>query len=141
MTGNWRIRRCFARRLDAMPAILAFLDDALPADGASAGERHALEFAIEELFTNLVKYNAQGSGDIEIELEGDAHQVIGRMCDPDSDRFDITATPDADVDVPAELRQPGGLGLHLLRRMVDHVEYAHDGRRSLVTFRKTRQRG
>ena len=36
--------------------------------------------------------------------------------------FDITQLPDVDVDAPIEKRQPGGLGLHLIKRMADSVE-------------------
>jgi anti-sigma regulatory factor (Ser/Thr protein kinase) len=50
--------------------------------------------------------------------------------------------PDADVDRPLEQRTPGGLGLHLIRRMVDSLEYRYDDktRQSQTTFRKTQTR-
>jgi anti-sigma regulatory factor (Ser/Thr protein kinase) len=59
-----------------------------------------------------------------------------RLADPDSHFFDVTAAPDADVNAGAEQREPGGLGLHLIRRLVDSLEYDYSGRRSLITFRK-----
>ena len=53
--------------------------------------------------------------------------------------FDVTRAPDADITLPIEQRKPGGLGLHLIRRLVDSVayEYFKDDRRSRITFRKT----
>jgi anti-sigma regulatory factor (Ser/Thr protein kinase) len=46
---------------------------------------------------------------------------------------------DADVGLPLEQRQPGGLGIHLVRRMVDSVEYEYrkELRETRITFRKT----
>jgi anti-sigma regulatory factor (Ser/Thr protein kinase) len=41
-----------------------------------------------------------------------------------------------DVGASAESRQPGGLGLHLIRRLVDSLEYDYSGRTSRITFRK-----
>ena len=53
--------------------------------------------------------------------------------------FDVTRAPDADVTLPIEQRRPGGLGLHLVRRLLDAIEYdyAEESRRSRITFRKT----
>jgi anti-sigma regulatory factor (Ser/Thr protein kinase) len=48
------------------------------------------------------------------------------LVDPGVDRFDVTRAPDADVQRRIEDRQPGGLGLHLVRRMVDSIEYGYD---------------
>jgi anti-sigma regulatory factor (Ser/Thr protein kinase) len=44
-----------------------------------------------------------------------------------------------DINLPIEQRKPGGLGLHLIRRLVDCVdyEYSTESRQSRITFRKT----
>ena len=59
------------------------------------------------------------------------------LTDPDSEPFDVTAAPDADVHASAEQRRPGGLGLHLVRRLVDSMEYDYSGRRSRISLHKT----
>ena len=65
------------------------------------------------------------------------------LTDYDVEPFDVTAAPDADVDLPIEQRSPGGLGLHLIRRLAgfDRVRvFEGDSGRAGSRFRKTRRR-
>jgi anti-sigma regulatory factor (Ser/Thr protein kinase) len=137
-------RADFARSIDALAALFAFLDTALAAEGIgpdatdTAGQpvRNVVAFVAEELFTNMVKYNAGGAGPIAVELERRGAMLECRIADPDSERFDVTAAPDADVTADAARRQPGGLGIHLSRRLADGLQYDYSGRTSRITFRK-----
>ena len=133
---RWRARRSFGRSFDSLAAVFAFIQRALAVEGVTAEQRYAIEFTVEELFTNMVKYNPDGGGELELEIERAGDELICRLADPDSEPFDVTSAPDADVSAPAEQRQPGGLGLHLIRRLVDSIRYDYSGRRSLITFHK-----
>jgi len=131
-----REQRDFARSIDSLAEIFAFVRAALGHGSANETDVYAIDMGIEELFTNMVKYNAGGSGRITLELECGPDAVLCRLTDPDSERFDMTAAPDANITLPVGQRRPGGLGLHLLRRMVDSIDYDYSGRRSTVSFRK-----
>ncbi|HEX3123115.1 MAG TPA: ATP-binding protein [Rhodanobacteraceae bacterium] len=135
-----RERRDFARSFDSLEQIFAMVRLVLDTRGVSEADAYAIAMAIEELFTNMVKYNARGLGRIGLEIECTGEDVICSLTDPDSERFDINAMPDANVHLPVEQRRPGGLGIHLIRRMVDSIDYDYTGRRSRITFRKTLNR-
>lgn len=136
----WRAHRDFARTFASLEDIHAFVQPALDARGIEAAATYAVIMSIEELFTNMVKYNAAGRGPISLEIKGTANAVTCRLSDPDSACFDMTRTPDVDIHQPVEQRQPGGLGLHLIRRMVDSIEYDYHGRCSRVSFVKNLRR-
>ena len=102
-----------------------------------------VDFVVEELFTNMVKYSKMSEAAVEIALAGIADGVEVTLTDHDVEAFDVTQTPDANVDLPIGQREPGGLGLHLVRRMVDSIEYQYsqEQRQSRIRFRKTLQSG
>ena len=98
-------------------------------------------FIVEELFTNFVKYNEGGRHDISLSLGHTPEQLTVRMTDFDVDAFDPTRAPAVDVDKPLGERQPGGLGLHLVRQMADTLQYEYAERRSTITFTKALEPG
>ncbi len=135
-----RERRDFARSFDSLEQIFAFVRLMFDAHGVGEADAYAISMTIEELFTNMVKYNASGLGRIGLEIQCTKKVVTCSLTDPDSDRFDVNAMPDANVHLPVEQRRPGGLGIHLIRRMVDSIDYDYTGRRSRITFHKTLNR-
>jgi len=47
--------------------------------------------------------------------------------------FDVTRSPDPRVERPFAERRPGGLGLHLVRRLSESVRYEHaDGNSTVI---------
>ncbi|MFT4604574.1 MAG: serine/threonine-protein kinase RsbW [Rhodothermales bacterium] len=83
--------------------------------------------AVEELFTNMVKYNADG-GNIKIRCTGAQDRVEIRLLDNDSEPFDVTKDRGVDTKASLNERVPGGLGLHLVQRMMDEFHYDHTDR-------------
>lgn len=127
----------FARRLDALEAIVAFSAAAVEGTALDARDRHVLDFAIEELFTNMVKYEPDGAPTVFIEIDCAAQGAEVTLIDTGVEPFDVVRAPDAPVDLPLDERRPGGLGLHLLRRLVADLRYEHDAvqRQSSIRFR------
>jgi anti-sigma regulatory factor (Ser/Thr protein kinase) len=129
----------FARSFESLPAIFGFTAAAFARAGIDPGLRQDVDFALEELFTNMVKYSAASRADVRIELTPIEGGVEVTLTDYDVEPFDVTKAPDAEVNLPIEQRHPGGLGLHLIRRLLDSIEYEYskEHRQSRITFRKT----
>jgi len=131
--------RMFQRTFDSLPAIFAFTAEQFASDRIDAQLLPVIDLAIEELFTNMVKYGKGSKADVRIEMTGIEGGVEVVLTDYDVDPFDVTKSPEVDIGLPIEQRQPGGLGLHLIRKLLDSIEYEYirESRRSRITFRKT----
>jgi len=130
--------RRFARRVDALPALFAFTAAFFAEHGVDVALLSPVDFAIEELFTNMVKYGRPGRDEVELALARIAGGVDVALTDYDVEPFDPTQAPDADVTLPIEQRAPGGLGIHLTRRLVEELEYRYvpERREARISFRK-----
>ena len=136
------IERSFRRSFDSLEGIFAFSAEFFAAHGVDPGLLPTVDLILEELFTNMVKYSPGGEAFVRIAMAPAPGGVEVTLTDDDVERFDVTQAPDADINLPIEKRRPGGLGLHLIRRLVDSMqyEYSNDTRQSRITFRKTQPR-
>jgi len=132
-------RASFERTFDVIESMAAFSAAAFARLGADEHLLPIVDLAVEELFTNMVKYGVGSSAPVHLEMGAIAGGVEVRLTDVDVEPFDITQAPDVDVNAPIEEREPGGLGLHLIRRMADSVEYEYEKerRQSRITLRFT----
>lgn len=94
----------------------------------------ALSFAVEEIFTNMVKYNPAGPADVAMSLAATEKELTVTMEDEQEGEFDPTKAPDPPFGLELAKRKPGGLGLYLVRKMVQRVEYERKDARSIITL-------
>jgi anti-sigma regulatory factor (Ser/Thr protein kinase) len=130
------LERRFPRNIGGLPAIFDFVSEFAAAQGLSDDQRFDVDLIVEELFTNMVKYNRDGVQDISIGLNRQGAQLILTLRDFDVEPFDPTqsATPAAgdQEDGP----RGGGRGLHLVRSVADDVRYDYRDRNSTITVIK-----
>lgn len=98
-----------------------------------------VDFAIEELFVNMVKYNKDTVSEIEISMTIVPGGVSVTLIDHNVDRFDPRERAPVDVTLPAAQRKPGGLGVFLTLKLVDSFSYDYHDRTSTITFSKRRE--
>jgi len=126
----------FKRNLASLENIFAFMEKCLLASEIEQSDVFALNFAVEELFTNVVKYNLESKADILLRLEQKGREIKLEIIDPDAEPFDVTQMPEVNTRQPLEKRQIGGLGLHLVKKMVDKIDYNYQNRQSKITITK-----
>ncbi len=96
------MRKQFARTFDSLEEIFGFAEEFFASERIDERHRFAVNFALEEIFTNMVKYN-QGSGrEIRIDLGRTDNLLRITLTDFDVEPFDITRAAETPVDVPLE---------------------------------------
>ena len=133
------MHRKFARSYDSLKEIYDFTEAVLDAGDIAQSIRYPVHFAMEELFTNMVKYNPENDQDIMLDVATDNGTISVTITDYDVDAFDVTAAREVDTTQPLAERKVGGLGLHLIRHMVDSLNYHYANRQSRITFTKGTQ--
>ena len=122
----------FARRIDALDDIFEFLHQAGITMGVPTPVKFSMNLVVEELFTNMVRHHLEGSKDISVKVDREGDHLQLSITDFDVDDFDITRVPEVDTTAPLAERQPGGLGLHLVRRMTDDLSYSYENRNRTI---------
>jgi anti-sigma regulatory factor (Ser/Thr protein kinase) len=130
-------KRFFKRTLDSLEEIFGFTGSFFISRGIDTTLRYSVDLAIDELFTNMVKHNPDEPNDIAIEFLRVENGLSVIMTDHERPPFDITReAPEVDIDQPAELRNEGGLGIHLVKEMVDTIDYDYKDGIATITFTK-----
>jgi len=97
----------------------------------------AMNLALEELVTNTISYGyADGQAHvIAVSLNIDGPDLHLRVED-DARPFNPLELAAPNLDAPIAERPVGGLGIHLVRSMMDDVSYERAGSRNVVSMRK-----
>lgn len=96
-----------------------------------------LNLVLEEAVSNIILY-AYPKGEhesISLTAKKTENQLLFVLTDTGKE-FDPTLMPDADVNLAAEDRQIGGLGIFLIRQIMNQVEYQRIDGRNVLTLGK-----
>lgn len=127
-----------AATTDRLPELIAFLQAFWQECGLPEETAFPFELALDEVFMNVVMHGSSPAAaprDMRISLERRGGDVI-LVTEDDGPPFDPLTLPPPDVDAPLEEREIGGLGVFLLRELMDEVSYAHTGTHNRLTMRK-----
>ncbi len=107
------------------------------AHGVPAGVRRSVQVALDDLLSNSIMHGYAGrpGGEVAIQAELSADRIRITITD-DGEPFDPLAAASPDTSLTAEQRLPGGLGIHLVRQLMDEVSYERKGGRNIVTVAK-----
>jgi serine/threonine-protein kinase RsbW len=133
------MERAFKRDIASVEGICAFISLFARRYGLKDADVFGLNLAIEEIFVNLVRYDPANNEEVSIGLEVGRGSVVARLRSRTARPFDPTKVGRYDINKPIEDRAPGGLGIHLVRSVMDDLAYEYRDDESVITL--TRRTG
>ena len=104
--------------------------------------RRGMKVVLDELLTNTIRYGfaEQEGGEVTIDVELRQGRLSVTLTD-DGQPFNPLEMAAPDTELPVETREIGGLGILLVRKMMDEVSYQRRADRNVVILAKRLERG
>ena len=121
---------------DRLYEVQDFVNAELEENDCPMATQLLIEISLEELFVNISHYAyPEGNGWAEIHV-GVEDGVMELTLIDGGIPFDPLAKPDPDVTLLAEERQIGGLGIYMVKKKMDAMEYQRKDGKNILTIRK-----
>ncbi len=120
--------------MDSVPAVCDFFEEALSAHDAPMKVIAQVNVAADELFSNIARYS--GATEAEVDCTVTDGRIVFRFMD-NGTPYDPTQREDPDVTLSAEERGTGGLGIFMVKKSMDALQYAYTDGRNVLTVEKS----
>ena len=120
-------------KIENLDSVLDFINEKI--EDCSVKIQNQIRIAVDEIFSNIARYAYHpevGGAAVRI-VAGD--DVIIEFEDSGVP-YDPLEKDDPDISLSAEEREIGGLGLFMVKNLMDSVEYRRDGNRNILTIKK-----
>ena len=121
-------------KTDNLHTIIDFAQERIP--GCPPKIKNKINIAIDEVFSNIVKfaYGAE-TGEVTVRVISDnAH--LSLEFEDSGTAFNPLETPEPDISLPVGQRKIGGLGIFMLKKLMDTVEYRRENEKNILTIVK-----
>ena len=123
--------------VDSIEKVTEFVNDRLQKSNIPQKIQTQIDVVIDELMSNVTKfaYRDGKTGDISVEMEVNEEEIAMTFRDSGVP-FNPLEQADPDVNAPLEQRKIGGLGLFLVRKTMDKLNYVYENGQNVLTVIK-----
>ena len=123
--------------VDSIEKVTEFVNDRLQKSNIPQKIQTQIDVVIDELMSNVTKfaYRDGKNGDISVEMEVNEEEIAMTFRDSGVP-FNPLEQADPDVKAPLEQRKIGGLGLFLVRKTMDKLNYVYENGQNVLTVIK-----
>ncbi len=123
--------------IEEVPQLAAFVDEVCEIVGFDMSTTMSLNLALEEAVVNVMSYAYPSGTTGNVNIEALANEKRLKFIISDwGTPFDPTAEKEVDTTLSAEERPIGGLGIHLVRQIMDSINYERIDGMNVLTLRK-----
>ncbi len=127
----------FPARFEFLDEIREFVGKRARASGFSDKDIYSIQLAADEAASNVIEHAYAGMQNGTIQLSCDFNEKILTITLLDHGKqFDPAQVKDPDLNANLSDRQIGGLGIYLMRKMMDDVQYQSSKSGNLLIMRK-----
>ena len=125
-------------KTENLPVVTAWIEKALEEIDCPMKDQAQIDMAIDELLSNIAHYAyAPGTGEATVRFAFDADTRTVSITFLDSGiPFDPLSQAAPDINAPAQERAVGGLGIYLVKKTMDRVEYRYADGNNILTIQK-----
>ena len=129
---------CFRNQIDELQRVNAFIEELGEELGLDMEMQMNLNLVMEEMASNVIFYAYPEGTEASIELtaECDGKEITFVLSDSGRE-FDPTLKPDTDMDVNPAERELGGMGIFIVKNIMNQVSYQRLQGKNLLTMKKT----
>lgn len=126
------IQKIWPAKLEYLDQAIALVEGEAELAGLANAKKFSLLIAVEEAFVNICHYAYHdGVGKITINCTRDIDRLLVELID-EGVPFDILSLPEPDTKAGLMDREPGGLGVHFIRKLTDKVSYHHKNGQNIL---------
>lgn len=118
-------------KIENVALLTSFVESSLEPYKPSMKAQMQINVAIDELFSNIVHYSKSENMTLVLEVNEDFLTASLTFIDRGF-AYDPLAKDDPDVTLSAEKREVGGLGIFLVKKTMDDVEYHREGDKNIL---------
>ena len=120
-----------------VPQLATFIDTIADENGIDLSTSMNLNLAMEEAVVNVMKYAYPDESGRSIDIDAiiDDNEVTF-IIDDSGIPFDPTSIAEPDTNLSADERPIGGLGIHLVRQLMDSILYERRDNHNILTIKK-----
>lgn len=125
-------------KIDYLDDVIGFVDRYLDATGCPEKTKLQIRLAMEEVFVNIVSYAyapEDGEAEVLFELLEDPFSAKIQFIDSGK-MFDPLAKEDSDTSEEAIMARAGGMGILLVKNVMDEVTYNYKDGKNILTLTK-----
>ncbi len=119
-----------------MNASTNFLED----QGVDAQSVYRINLALEEMISNIIKhgYDDYDGHKIQVSIEARENEIVS-IIEDDGHEFNPLTREKKVEPVPLAERKVGGLGIHLIKDLLDHVDYRRENGKNVLEIKMRRK--
>ena len=134
------VERIFPAQQDQLEQVQRFVEEQVEQYECPDKVKFQLAVAVEEIFVNIAHYayhpEQAGTATIRCCVGGDPLQVTIQFLD-NGKPFNPLEKEDADITLSAEERRIGGLGILMVKKSMDAVDYTYENGSNILTIKKS----